>query len=57
VPNAGHEQTLWQNPDAAPAILEFLAGEDVGPGRITYPPLRFIPLTGAASGHPSLAKR
>jgi pimeloyl-ACP methyl ester carboxylesterase len=46
VANAGHEQTWFQNDSAVPVIVDFLAGKDVSERRITYPPLRFVPLEG-----------
>ncbi len=55
VENAGHEQTFWQNDDALPVVLDFLAGRDVRKRKITYPALRFIPLAGADPRHPSVA--
>jgi pimeloyl-ACP methyl ester carboxylesterase len=56
VPNAGHEQTFWQNETALPVVLDFLAGKDVKDRAITYPPLRFVPLEGsdAQVRHPSV---
>jgi pimeloyl-ACP methyl ester carboxylesterase len=54
VPNAGHEQTFWQN-DTSPAVIrDFLAGQDVHDRKITYPPLKFVPLEGKDDGHPSV---
>ena len=46
VEHAGHEQTFWQNDTAAPVVIDFLAGKDVKDRKITYPPLRFVPLEG-----------
>ena len=46
VEHAGHEQTFWQNDTAAPVVIDFLAGKDVRDRKITYPPLRFVPLEG-----------
>jgi pimeloyl-ACP methyl ester carboxylesterase len=46
VANAGHEQTWFQNETTTPVIVDFLAGRDVAERRITYPPLRFVPLEG-----------
>lgn len=56
VPNAGHEQTFWQNPDAVPVVRDFLRGKDVSNAKLTYPPLRFVPLEGPAGAvtHPSV---
>jgi len=56
VQNAGHEQTLWQNPGSIPVLVDFLAGQDVAGRRFDLPPLRFVPLTGRAPqpGHPSV---
>lgn len=56
VPNAGHEQIFYQN-DSSPAVIrDFLAGRDVHDRKITYPPLRFVPLEGAdgSARHPSV---
>ena len=59
VAHAGHEQTLWQNPDAAPVIRDFLAGRDVSAARLAWRPLRFIPVEGPPGDltHPSLIGR
>jgi pimeloyl-ACP methyl ester carboxylesterase len=56
VENAGHEQTFLQNNEAWPVARDFLTGQDVKDRRITYPPLRFIPLEGPAGDvkHPSV---
>jgi pimeloyl-ACP methyl ester carboxylesterase len=56
VPNAGHEQTIWQNDTASPVIVDFLRGEDVADRAITYPGLRFVPLEGSDPEvtHPSV---
>jgi hypothetical protein len=58
VENAGHEQTFWQNTSAAPVIADFLAGKDVSDRKITYPPLRFVPLVGTdpQAMHPSVTR-
>jgi len=58
VENAGHEQTFWQNVTAAPVIADFLAGKDVSDRKITYPPLRFVPLEGTdpKATHPSVTR-
>jgi pimeloyl-ACP methyl ester carboxylesterase len=58
VENAGHEQTFWQNDTAAPVIVDFLAGRDVHDRKITYPPLRFVPLEGSDPEvtHPSVPR-
>lgn len=55
VADAGHEQTFFQNETAIPVIVDFLAGNDVSGRRITYRPLRFVPLAGTdpAAGHPA----
>lgn len=59
VANAGHEQTLWQNPDAVPVVVDFLAGRDVSGRALAWHPLRFIPLRGTdpANTHPALSAR
>ena len=56
VENAGHEQTLLQNPQALPLLVDFLAGQDVRGRRIDMPPLRFVPLEGKdpLASHPSV---
>lgn len=56
VRNAGHEQTLWQNPGAVPLLVDFLLGKDVSTRRIDLPPMRFVPLTGRhpSPSHPSV---
>jgi pimeloyl-ACP methyl ester carboxylesterase len=58
VENAGHEQTFWQNDTAAPVLVDFLAGRDVGNRKITYPALRFVPLEGSdpEATHPSVSR-
>jgi pimeloyl-ACP methyl ester carboxylesterase len=58
VENAGHEQTFLQNDTALPVVLDFLAGKDVRDRKITYPPLRFVPLTGTDPNvtHPSVTR-
>jgi len=58
VRHAGHEQTLFQNDTAIPVLTDFLAGRDVRDRKITYPPLKFIPLEGAdpAVFHPSVSR-
>ncbi len=47
VENAGHEQTYFQNETAVPVVLDFLRGQDVRDRKVTYPPLRFVPLEGS----------
>ena len=56
VENAGHEQIFFQNEEAMPVVRDFLAGKDVRDRRISYPPLRFVPLTGMDPNvtHPSV---
>lgn len=58
VENAGHEQTFLQNETALPVVLDFLAGRDVRDRRITYPAMRFVPLTGTdpKAQHPSVTR-
>jgi pimeloyl-ACP methyl ester carboxylesterase len=58
VANAGHEQTFFQNDTAIPVIADFLAGRDVRDRRITWPPLRFVPLEGSdpLAMHPSVPR-
>lgn len=59
VANAGHEQTLWQNPETVPVVRDFLAGQDVSGARLAWRPLQFVPLEGplGAVTHPSLGQR
>src|SRR5262245_43199093 len=58
VENAGHEQIFFQNDNVVPVVRDFLMGNDVKDRRVTYPPLRFVPLTGTDPGvsHPSVAR-
>lgn len=58
VANAGHEQTFFQNDTAMPVVADFLAGKDVRDRKISYPPLRFVPLEGSDPRvtHPSVAR-
>ena len=58
VNNAGHEQIL-PHPDAVPAIIRFLKGENVNDVTLSHPPLKFIPVRGDAGKlwHPSMGKR
>jgi pimeloyl-ACP methyl ester carboxylesterase len=58
VAHAGHEQTLFQNDTAVPVIVDFLKGSDVSERRITYRPLRFVPLEGRdpEADHPSVPR-
>jgi pimeloyl-ACP methyl ester carboxylesterase len=58
VDHAGHEQTWFQNDSAIPVIVDFLKGMDVGERRITYPPLRFVPLEGSDPrvSHPAVPR-
>jgi pimeloyl-ACP methyl ester carboxylesterase len=46
VENAGHEQIFFQNDNVMPVVRDFLLGKDVRDRRVTYPALRFVPLTG-----------
>jgi len=59
VAHAGHEQVLWQNPDAVPVVRDFLAGRDVSAAHLAWRPLRFIPLEGPPGeiSHPSIESR
>jgi len=58
VPNAGHEQTFFQNDSARTVIADFLAGRDVHDRHILSPPLRFVPLEGhdPEATHPSVPR-
>ena len=58
VPNAGHEQTFIQNDTTPGVICDFLAGHDVRDRKVSYPPLRFVPLEGTDPqvGHPSVTR-
>lgn len=55
VQNAGHEQILT-HPAIGPAIGKFLMGGDVSEITATYPPLKFLPVSGEREGvwHPSV---
>ncbi len=57
VNNAGHEQILT-HPEAGPAIIRFLKGENVNDVALSYPKLKFIPVIGDTGklSHPSLRK-
>jgi len=56
VENAGHEQIFFQNQSVGPVVRDFLSGRDVRDRKVTYPPLRFVPLTGSDPNvtHPSV---
>jgi pimeloyl-ACP methyl ester carboxylesterase len=56
VENAGHEQIFFQNQSVGPVVRDFLSGRDVRDRKVTYPPLRFVPLTGTDPNvtHPSV---
>jgi len=56
VENAGHEQIFFQNESVGPVVRDFLSGRDVRDRKVTYPPLRFVPLTGTDPKvtHPSV---
>jgi pimeloyl-ACP methyl ester carboxylesterase len=58
IENAGHEQIFFLNDGVAPVVRDFLAGKDVKERRVTYPPLRFVPLTGTDPSvtHPSVSR-
>ncbi|HXS83267.1 MAG TPA: alpha/beta fold hydrolase [Methylomirabilota bacterium] len=58
VENAGHEQIFFQNDTVVPVVRDFLAGKDVKERRVTFHPLRFVPLTGTdpAVTHPSVTR-
>ena len=49
---------LAHGPQGYRPLRDFLAGKDVKDRRITYPPLRFVPLTGTdpAVTHPSVSR-
>lgn len=49
VQNAGHEQILT-HPAIGPAIGKFLMGGDVSKVTASYPPLKFIPVSGKRDG-------
>ena len=57
VENAGHEQIFFQNETVGPVVRDFLAGKDVRERKVSYPPLRFVPLSGTDPSvtHPSVA--
>ncbi|NRB62326.1 MAG: alpha/beta hydrolase [Saprospiraceae bacterium] len=54
VENAGHEQAQWDSDVANTIIPSFMKGESVESTTVYYSDIKFIPLTGEASGHPSL---
>jgi len=58
VENAGHEQIFFQNQSVGPVVRDFLSGRDVHDRKVTYPPLHFVPLTGADPNvtHPSVTR-
>jgi pimeloyl-ACP methyl ester carboxylesterase len=58
VENAGHEQIFFQNDGVPPVVRDFLAGKDVKDRKVSYHPLRFVPLAGAdpAVTHPSVTR-
>jgi pimeloyl-ACP methyl ester carboxylesterase len=53
VVNAGHEQ-IMAHAVVQRSIVRFLRGEDVDSATVSWPPLRFLPVTGPATGHPAL---
>lgn len=55
VQNAGHEQILT-HPAIGPAIGKFLMGGDISQVTATYPPLKFIPVSGVREdvSHPAI---
>lgn len=57
VKNAGHEQVV-RHPKAKETILHFLKGNPIDSITMSYPPLQFIPVTGASKDlwHPSLGE-
>lgn len=54
VENAGHEQAQWQLDVANKLIPSFLKGETIESATASYRAVKFIPLTGEASGHVSI---
>jgi pimeloyl-ACP methyl ester carboxylesterase len=54
VENAGHEQAMWDTEIFDEAIPQFLMGKDVSGVKAFYKDIKFIPLTGIHSGHPSI---
>src|SRR6185503_1931067 len=58
VENVGHDEMFFQNDTVVPVVRDFLAVKDVRECSITYPPLRFVPLTGTdpAVTHPSVTR-
>jgi len=55
VQNAGHEQ-ITRHPKATSTIIKFLLGENVDTITMSYPKLKFIPVTGSSKDlwHPSM---
>ena len=54
VENAGHEQAYWDREVNDEIIPAFLRGEEIKKTEVYYADLKFIPVTGEGSGHPSL---
>ncbi|MEL6625873.1 MAG: alpha/beta hydrolase [Bacteroidota bacterium] len=54
VENAGHEQAYWDREVNDEIIPAFLRGEKIKKTEVYYADLKFIPVTGAGTGHPSL---
>ncbi|MCE7991166.1 MAG: alpha/beta hydrolase [Roseivirga sp.] len=54
VENAGHEQAQWNGDVVNSIIPSFMGGEPVESTTVFYSNIKFIPLTGEASGHPSM---
>ena len=54
VENAGHEQAQWDAEVADDLIPAFIKGASVESSTVYYKDIKFIKLTGEASGHPSL---
>lgn len=54
VENAGHEQAMWDTEIFDEAIPQFLLGKEVSGVKAFYKEIKFVPLTGSDSGHPSI---
>lgn len=54
VENAGHEQAMWDTEIFDEAIPQFLLDKEVSHIKAVYKEIKFIPLTGAHDGHPSI---
>jgi len=54
VKNAGHENAMWNIKIFDEVIPKFLRGEEVRDAKVSLRKIKFLPLTGASDGHPSI---